>query len=285
MSVLSLPRNRSITLGTTSLIMGIINATPDSFYPGSRRSAVEEALGTARGMIRDGADILDIGGESTRPGSDYVDAADERERVIPVIESIREESDIAISVDTRKSIVAEAALDAGADIVNDVSALRDDPGLASLVVERGVPVVLMHMRGTPKTMQQNPEYQDTIAEIQRELGEFADAALDAGVRPEQIILDPGVGFGKTVSDNVRIVRHIDLFRTLEYPLLLGVSRKSFIGALCHGGERPVEQRLAGTLAVHAYAILHGAEILRVHDVRETADVRAVLTGLSGVDTE
>lgn len=265
--------------------MGIINVTPDSFYPGSRSTVADEAARSARQMIANGADILDIGGESTRPGSEYVDAGEERERVVPVIEAIRAESDIAISVDTRKASVAEAALEAGADIVNDVSALRDDPELASLVAERGVPVVLMHMRGTPQTMQENPEYQDTIAEIQRELGEFADAALQAGVRPDQIILDPGVGFGKTVSDNVRIVRHIDLFRTLGYPLLLGVSRKSFIGALCPGGGRPVEERLAGTLAVHAYAILHGTEILRVHDVKETADVRAVLTGISGVDTE
>ncbi|NBB89632.1 MAG: dihydropteroate synthase, partial [Spirochaetes bacterium] len=205
--------------------MGIVNCTPDSFYPGSRRESREAAVGAARGMIADGADILDIGGESTRPGSDPVGAGHERERVVPVIETLREHSDIPISVDTRKARVAEAALAAGADIVNDVSGLRDDPELAPLVAAHGVAVVLMHMQGTPKTMQRRPHYEDTIADILEVLRERIAVAVDAGIARDRIIFDPGIGFGKTIADNLRILRELSWFRAeLEGPVLVGLSR-------------------------------------------------------------
>jgi dihydropteroate synthase len=285
---------RILTHGERPLVMGIVNCTPDSFYPESRRAGTEAALEAARGMIRDGADILDIGGESTRPGSDPVPAAEERTRVVPVIEGIRAESEVAISVDTRKSEVAQAALDAGADIVNDVSGLRDDPALGPLVAERGVPVVLMHMRGTPKTMQHRPHYSDTVADILEELRERIDVARGAGVAEDRIIVDPGIGFGKTVADNLRILNATARFREeLGLPVLIGASRKSFIGKVAARPQQPeqaaeplaVEQRLPGTLACHLWAAAAGADILRVHDVAETVQALTLLEAIRTVERE
>jgi dihydropteroate synthase len=287
-SNLDLSVQRSTAHGERPLVMGIVNATPDSFYPESRRATREAAVAAARHMIAAGADILDIGGESTRPGSDPVEASEERERVVPVIEAVRAESGIPMSVDTRKAAVAEAALDAGAGIVNDVSGLRDDPALAPLVAARGVPVVIMHMQGTPATMQHNPHYEDTVADILEVLRARMDAAEAAGIARERIIVDPGIGFGKTVADNLRILREVSRFRReLGAPVLIGLSRKSFIGKVAAGeGEPlPVEERLAGTLACHAWVAERGADILRVHDVAETVQLLAMLAAIATVERE
>jgi dihydropteroate synthase len=248
--------------------MGILNCTPDSFYPGSRLVGVDQAVQRAQTMIQAGADILDVGGESTRPGSDPVEAAEEIKRVVPVIERIRERSDVLISIDTRKVEVAEKALSAGADLVNDVSALRGGRLLAECVAERDVPVILMHMRGEPKTMQENPRYGDVIAEITDELSGSINFARSCGIREDRIIIDPGIGFGKRLQDNLAILRNLRSLRALGNPLLIGLSRKSFIGMVL---GKPVDQRLIGTVAANMLALMNGADILRVHDVAEAVD--------------
>lgn len=260
------------------MVMGIINCTPDSFYPGSRRPETEAAVRTALAMVDDGAGIIDVGGESTRPGSEFVDQAEEAARVVPVIRGIREESDVLISVDTRKSGVAREALDAGADIVNDVSGLRDDPELAALVAERNVPVVIMHMRETPKTMQVDPYFRDVVREVRDELMERVGSALDAGISRNRIIIDPGIGFGKRLEDNLSLLKNVPALRELGFPVLIGASRKSFIDKIL---RRPVEDRLPATLAVEAFAVMGGAEIVRVHDVRETVDMVRILGAIRG----
>ena len=265
-AILSLPSGASLSLGGRPLIMGVLNLTPDSFYPGSRVTDLKTALEGAERMIQEGADLLDLGGESTRPGSEYVDAEEEKRRVVPVITALRRETNLPISVDTRKAEVARAALAAGADIINDVSALRDDPDLVKVVKDSSAGVILMHSRGTPKTMQENPFYNDTIGEIREELSLFAARAVEQGINKERIILDPGIGFGKRLQDNLLILKHLEDLRALGYPLLLGVSRKSFIGALTGAA---VEDRLAGSLAATCFALFKGTEILRVHDVKET----------------
>lgn len=266
--------------------MGIINCTPDSFYAASRVESANRAVAAARAMVEAGADMLDVGGESSRPGSDYVTSEQEIERVIPVIEAIRHFSDLPVSIDTRKQSVAEAAVRAGADIINDISALRDDPELAPFAAENNLAVILMHMRGTPRTMQRNPHYDNAVAEIAAELEQFARLALAAGIARGQLMLDPGIGFGKRVQDNVAILRGIGELRALGYPLVVGASRKSFIGAiLSHEKPPEVEQRLAGTLAVHLLAAQAGAEILRVHDVAETVDTLRILSALGAVEAD
>jgi dihydropteroate synthase len=227
-------------------------------------------------MIEAGADILDVGGESTRPGSDPVAAAEEIGRVIPVIEEVRKFSDILLSVDTRKAKVAERALEAGADMVNDISGLRGNRPLAELVAERGVPIVLMHMRGEPKTMQDNPHYDDTVAEILEELKGSVDFALACGIAKEQIIVDPGIGFGKRCRDNLAIINNLGMLRSLGFPVLIGLSRKSFIGTVL---DRPVEQRLTGTVVASTLAVLNGADIIRVHDVAEAVDTTRMIAAI------
>lgn len=260
------------------LVMGVINRTPDSFYPGSRIASAEEAADQAERMVRAGADILDLGGESSRPGSAYLDEDVECERVVPAIAEIRKRLPrVLISVDTRKAGVARPALDAGADIVNDISALRDDPDLVRLSAERNVPVVLMHMRGTPRTMQDDPVYADAPAEVRSELLESARRAEASGVRRENIVLDPGIGFGKRLEHNLAILGRLSLLVETGYPVLVGLSRKGFLGRLLDG--RPAEGRLAGTLAALAWCVLEGAAILRVHDVEETADLCRVLDAI------
>lgn len=279
MQTMPLSRGRVLDFSNAPLVMGILNCTPDSFYSPSSHPGADEALSAALRMVDEGAAILDVGGESTRPGAAPVEADEEIRRVLPTIRAIRANSEIAISIDTRKSGVAEAALDAGADMVNDVSGLTFDRGLASLVSERQTPVVIMHMRGTPETMQLNPEYDDTVSEIRSELSALVDAAIDAGVDAGRIVVDPGIGFGKRPLDNLRIIREIATFREMGYPVLVGASRKSFIEAV---SRRVVEDRLAATLAVNAWATLHGAAMLRVHDVAATVDLvrmlQAVETG-------
>ena len=282
MFTVTLPRDRSLVLGNRTLVMGIINSTPDSFLASSRVATVDRVVSAARAMIDAGADILDIGGESSRPGSDYVSAGTEIDRVVPMISAIREFSDIPISIDTRKQAVAAAAVEAGADIINDISALRDDPELAGFVATRGLAVILMHMRGTPRTMQENPHYDDVIGEISSELLHFAAEAQRAGVAQRQIILDPGIGFGKRLQDNVAILCGVAELSRLGYPLLIGASRKAFIGSLV-GGDSPraPQQRLAGSLAAHLLSAQAGAHILRVHDVAETVDALRVLSAVAG----
>lgn len=255
-------------------VMGIVNCTPDSFYPGSRNETPADAYESARRLIAGGADIVDIGGESTRPGSDYVGGEKERERVIPVIKEIRRFSNILISVDTRKAEVAAAALEAGADMVNDISALEDDPELVSLLAEKKVPVILMHKQGTPKNMQNDPYYDDPIGEIKEYFASRIGCAAEKGISKERIIIDPGIGFGKRLRDNLEILGRIEEFQELGVPVCLGVSRKSFIGKLLgkDGKIRGADERLYGTLGVNAWAALQGVQILRVHDAAEHAEM-------------
>lgn len=261
--------------------MGILNATPDSFYEASRLSCVEEAVGRALEMVAEGADLLDVGGESTRPGSLPVSTDTEIARVVPLIEAIRERTEVPISVDTRKAAVARLAAAAGADIVNDVSALRDDPQMAATVAELGVAVILMHMQGTPLDMQVNPHYDDAVQEVCDELAHRAQTAVAAGISSNAIILDPGIGFGKRVEDNLALIQGIPQLKRIGYPVLIGLSRKGFLGTITQG--RRVEGRLAATVAANAYAALAGADILRVHDVAEAVDMKRVLRAIAAGD--
>ncbi len=254
-------------------VMGILNITPNSFYPGSRSADVRQAVLRAKEMVAAGADILDVGGESTRPGADPVDPAEEAGRVIPVIREIRRQTEVPISIDTRRAEVAAAALEAGADLLNDISGLSHDPRMARLAAERGVPVIVMHMRGSPQTMQELARYGDTVSEVIRELRAAVRAAIEAGVSPQRIIVDPGIGFSKKAEDNLRVLKHLPSFASLGFPLLVGLSRKSFLGQLT---GRPVEERLAATIAAHALAVQGGADILRVHDVAEAVETVKVV---------
>lgn len=242
--------------------MGILNVTPDSFSDGGKFADVSRAIKHAREMGEAGADIIDIGGESTRPGAEPVSVEDEIRRVLPVIEQV---SDLPVSIDTMKSKVAARALAAGARIVNDVSALRFDEDMVSVVSEHGAGLVLMHMKGTPATMQQAPRYDDVVREVREFLAERIEFAVARGVKKSQIAVDPGIGFGKTVEHNLKILAQLEQFRGMGCPIVVGASRKSFIG-------RQPEQRLAGSLAVAAWAVAHGANVVRVHDVAETVRV-------------
>ena len=247
------------------LIMGILNVTPDSFSDGGRFLSPDAAVKRALIMEKEGADIIDVGGESSRPGAEPVPVEEELRRVIPVLERLRGKLRIPISIDTTKAEVAEAALRAGASIVNDISALRFDPAMAFVVAEFGAGLVLMHMLGTPKTMQQAPHYEDVVREVREFLAERALYAQSQGIPREAIAVDPGIGFGKTVEHNLELLRRLPELVELGFPVLVGPSRKSFIGAILGLG---VEERLEGTLAACAVAVVRGADILRVHDVRE-----------------
>ncbi|MDM7461062.1 MAG: dihydropteroate synthase [bacterium] len=267
-------RLRTLTqaLGQRTLVMGVLNATPDSFYDGGRYTALDAALARAEQMLADGADILDIGGESTRPGATPVPEAEEMRRVVPLIEAITARFPNAVlSVDTTKSRVAERALQAGACIINDISGATFDPRMLAVAAQSGAQVALMHIQGAPQTMQQNPTYHDVVAEVRDTLAAHAQRALEAGVPPSHIWLDPGIGFGKTVQHNLELLRRLPQLRALGYPILIGTSRKSFIGHIL--GGLPPDERLEGTLATLALAVAWGADIVRVHDVK--AAVRAV----------
>ncbi len=259
-------------------VMGVINRTPDSFFPASRHATAGEACRQAEEMAARGAAIIDVGGESTRPGSDPVPADEECERVLPVIARLRAVSDVAISIDTQKPAVAERALDAGADLINDVSALAD-PRMRSLAAERDVPVVLMHMRGTPRTMQSAPHYDAVVDEVMAELQAAIDRALAAGVREDRIIVDPGIGFGKRVRDNLVILRDVGAFRRLGRPVLIGLSHKSFLGKVL--GDRPVDGRQTASIVGGCLALAGGADIIRVHDVAAAVDTVRVLEAVRG----
>lgn len=250
-------------------VMGILNVTPDSFYDGKRYKDVRNAVKRALEMEADGADIIDIGGESTRPGSESVSVGEELDLVIPVIKRLKGKLSIPISIDTYKPQVAERALEHGAELVNDIFALRRE-GMAEVVSGADVPVVLMHMSGTPKTMQKNPVYADVVSEIKSFFKERVRFAVSCGISKEKIILDPGIGFGKTTQNNLQIIRDLKKFQDLRYPILVGPSRKSFIGDTL--GLEP-DERLEGTIASVILSVVNGAAIVRVHDVKE--NVRAI----------
>jgi dihydropteroate synthase len=260
-----------------TLVMGVINATPDSFSDGGQFLSVDAALAQARRLIAQRADILDIGGESTRPGSDPVESGEELARVLPLIEAIRRESSIAISIDTRKPEVARAAVAAGANCWNDVSALTFTPESMATAVALDVPVVLMHAQGDPKTMQQDPQYRDVTGEVLNFLVGRIGQAIQAGMKLSNIIVDPGIGFGKTLAHNLTLLQDMPRFVALGRPVLVGASRKRFIAALDQGAA--VEDRLGGSIAAALYAAQQGAQILRVHDVAETRQALTVQKAL------
>lgn len=245
--------------------MGIVNVTPDSFYDGGRFADPARAVEHGLALAEEGADILDVGGESSRPGSDPVSAAEERRRVVPVIAALRKRAAALISIDTTKLEVAEAALDAGADIINDISASDLDPRVLVLAAARGAGLALMHMKGTPKTMQEAPRYDDAVGEVRAFLAGRLAAARAVGVAAESIVLDPGIGFGKRLEDNLVLLNHLETLAALGRPVLAGVSRKAFIGRLLDAA--PADDRLEGTIAASVVAVVRGAHILRVHDVK------------------
>jgi len=251
------------------LIMGVLNVTPDSFSDGGRFLDPDAAVRHAMAMVEEGADLIDVGAESSRPGAIPVSEEEELQRLVPALREICRRVTLPVSVDTMKATVARQALDAGAVIVNDVSALRFDPAMARVVGEAGAGVVLMHMRGVPQTMQHAPQYHDVVNDVREFLKERLHAAVQMGIAPDQILLDPGIGFGKNRAQNIQLLARLDEFLTLGRPLLVGVSRKSFIGEILN---RRVDERLMGTAAAVAAAVLRGAQVLRVHDVAAMKDV-------------
>ncbi|MFA4015406.1 MAG: hypothetical protein RUDDFDWM_000489 [Candidatus Fervidibacterota bacterium] len=269
----------SLKLGERTFIMGILNVTPDSFSGDGIYGDVKAAVAKAVKMVEDGADIIDIGGESTRPGSLPVSVDEELRRVIPVIECLSEIIDVPISIDTYKPKVAKEALEAGACIVNDIYGLRNEglnEGMLQVIADYKPTVVIMHMQGTPQTMQLNPQYDDCVSEIKSYLHSQALKAIEAGLTKEQIIVDPGIGFGKLLEHNLEILRRLAEFKELGFPLLVGTSRKSFIGQVLN---LPVERRIFGTAASVALAIVNGADIVRVHDVPEMVQVARLVDAI------
>jgi dihydropteroate synthase len=273
---LKLP-SRSLVLGERTLVMGVLNVTPDSFSDGGKFFRTEDAVKAALAMQRAGADILDVGAESTRPGSMGISAAEELGRLLPVLRALRGRLKIPISIDTQKASVAEMALGAGAEMVNDISGLRHDARIAEVAAQFGVPLVLMHMRGTPRKMQKEPFAKDVMRDVASGLRKSVEIARRAGVRKSQIIVDPGIGFGKSFAQNFKLLAGLAEFSKLGYPLLVGSSRKGFLGAALARKGKPLsaEQRIWGTAASVAASILNGAHIVRVHDVEEMAQVARV----------
>jgi dihydropteroate synthase len=269
-------RNRTIALGERTLVMGILNTTPDSFSDSGSYFDPAAAIERALEMVAQGADMIDIGGESTRPGAAPVPAAEEIRRTAPIISSIREHSDIPISIDTMKAETALQALEAGADIINDVSAFEADAQMVAVAADYSAGAVLMHMQGSPQTMQIQPEYANVVGEVGDYLKRRLDFAAQHGVRRDRMVIDPGIGFGKTVEHNMALLRGLPQLAECGSPILVGASRKSFIGGMT--GRIPSE-RLAGSLGAAAWAVLRGAHILRVHDVIETCDVCRMLDTL------
>ncbi len=270
-------RSQMLSLGSRPLIMGILNVTPDSFSDGGAYVTVEQALHRAKQMQAEGADIIDIGAESSRPGAHPIDQTEELRRLIPVLEAVHEAIPLPISVDTTKAAVARRAIQAGASIVNDITALRGDPLMAALVSETGAAIVLMHMPGTPLTMQKSAHYQNVVEEVSCFLAARAQAAMDQGIRRSQIILDPGFGFGKLQEHNLRLLADFARLKNLGYPILAGLSRKQFIGALV---QQPVQERGYGTAGAVAVAVLKGVDIIRVHDVRAMRDTASVVSAIA-----
>jgi len=260
----------TLELGKRTLVMGIVNVTPDSFSDGGQFLDSEKAITQGLRLAEEGADIIDIGGESTRPGSDSVSQDEELKRIIPVIEGLVDKVNIPISIDTCKSEVAKKAIDSGVSMVNDISAARFDPKIVDMAKQYNVPLALMHMKGTPKNMQENPTYVSVMGEIKEFLIERVGFAVKKGVPKENIIIDPGIGFGKRLEHNYEIIRNLGELKELGLPILIGPSRKSFIAMTL---DLPVEDRLEGTLAAVTMCVMNGADIVRVHDVKEA--VRAV----------
>lgn len=273
-----------LELGPRTCIMGVLNTTPDSFSDGGKFNTFETAVSQGIKLFEDGAHILDIGGESSRPFSESVSEQEELDRVIPVIETLSRQIDIPISIDTVKSGVAKAALDAGASIINDISAFEKDPGLADLAAQRNVPVVLMHMRGTPETMQVNPDYDNLMFEITSYLESRAEYAIEKGIKKTNIILDPGIGFGKTIEHNLVLINHLEKIIALGYPVLIGPSRKSFIYNILTQKEKtrigPDHIKTEyGTLAAVSASILKGAHIVRIHDVEKVKPFARIIDSI------
>ena len=263
-------RNKTISLGGSPLIMGILNATPDSFSDGGRFNTTKKATNHALKMIDDGADIIDIGGESTRPGSKQISLNEEINRTIPIIKSLRKLNDsILISIDTSKSEVARQAIEEGTDIINDVTSYNNDLNMPEIVRKYEAGIILMHMQGTPENMQIDPSYDNVAGEVLEFLNKKILDSIESGILKESIIIDPGIGFGKNINQNLTLLKNLDKF-TKVHPTLIGLSRKSFIGKII--GEKDPKGRLAGSLGATAFSIIQGAHILRVHDVKETRDV-------------
>ena len=273
---------RTLDLSSRGLIMGIVNVTPDSFSDGGRFADPGRAVEHALAMVADGADILDIGGESTRPGAEPVGEAEELRRVLPVIRALRSQSQVLISIDTMKASVARAALDAGADIINDVTGLRGDAAMVRLASETHCGLVAMHMIGDPQTMQNAPHYENVVAEVRGYLEERLRVLTNAGIDKQRIVLDPGFGFGKTLEHNLTLLRHLPDLIINDRPLLIGVSRKSMIGKVIHSTD--MADRYWPTVALTAHAREHGARIIRVHDVKPNAQalrmIEAILNGVA-----
>lgn len=263
-------RDRAFNWGKKTYLMGILNVTPDSFSDGGESDRLETALAKAREMINNGVDIIDIGGESTRPNAEAVTVEEELQRVIPVIKQLRKESSIPISIDTTKATVAKEAIAAGADIVNDISGATFDDGMLETVAELNVPIILMHIRGNPKTMQSLTDYQDVIAEVKEFLNERISKAIACGIVRDKIIIDPGIGFAKKAEQSLELLQRLAEFKALELPMLVGVSRKSFMRPILQKDDP--KERIWGTAAACYGAIARGADILRVHDVTQMYDV-------------
>jgi len=275
---------RTLALGKRTLVMGVLNVTPDSFSDGGKFFSAQQAVKGALEMERDGADLLDIGAESTRPGSDGISAEEELRRLLPVLEALRGRLKIPISVDTHKAEVAEQALGAGAELINDISGLKNDPRIAEVAARHKVPLILMHIRGTPRTMQKMPFAKDVLKDVTAGLRESVRKARRAGVVKSQIVIDPGIGFGKSHAQNYELIAKLPELAKLGYPLLVGTSRKGFLGATladAQGEPAPTEERIWGTAATVSASILNGAHIVRVHDVQKMVRVARVADCLVG----
>jgi len=266
----------NLSLDSKTLIIGVLNVTPDSFFDGGLHFRVDDAVEHGLRMANEGADIIDVGGESTRPFSDPLPLEEELSRVIPVIKALSQDIDIPISIDTYKSEVARQALEAGAKMVNDISAMRFDPAMGPLVAAAGVPIVLMHMKGTPKNMQVSPTYEDLLDEVIGFLSKAIEEAVKIGIRRDLTIIDPGIGFGKSFDDNLKIIKELHRFSSLGQPILIGTSHKSFIGQVLH---LPVESRETGTMATVAAAAMNGASFVRVHNVRAAKETVAIIDAI------
>jgi dihydropteroate synthase len=270
--------DRELAIGRRPLVLGIVNVTPDSFADGRRYASTDAAVAHGLDLVRQGADLLDVGGESTRPGSAGVPVEVELERVVPVVEALAARASVPVSVDTSKAEVARRCLRAGAHVINDVTALAGDPEMAEVVRSARAGLVLMHMQGTPATMQQAPHYADVVAEVAGFFEQRLAAAAAAGIEPGRVVVDPGIGFGKTVEHNLQLLARLEEFGRLGRPVCLGVSRKGFIGSVL---GRPLERRLAGSLAVVCHAVARGAvQVVRVHDVEETRDAVTLLAAVA-----
>jgi dihydropteroate synthase len=262
--------------GSRTYLMGIVNVTPDSFSDGGKHLDSRIAVEAGIRLVEEGADILDIGGESTRPGSLPVTAEEELKRVLPVITQLRKQVKVPISIDTTKALVARHAVEAGADLVNDISGLRFDSQMAPTCAELGAAICIMHIRGVPRHMQDHPSYQDVVSEVLQELQQSLAIAQSAGIPSNRILVDPGIGFGKTLEHNLALLKNLKVLRSLGHPVLVGVSRKSFIGKLTN---RTVEQRLSGSIAALAACVMQGADIIRVHDVVESVAAAKIVDAL------